>query len=352
MFQMIGRCTIAMLAGLLLSGSGAAESKSKEFVIVTAPNDEFHLALRPGSHAIWFVPTRDPSAAAALPWVKVEMIDHDQIINVAYDTLEATPRCFVSPDSRWIFAQIYTQEDSPTGVLYRKADKSSAPPGFEPAIATGFEKLAWQFFCKEWKVSEDVIGLPTSYGIRYKSITFGGWSPDSARLLVALSGTVGKPKEPEGGGSAQYEYNASRWLCYFNTRSGEFELTERLRKANSTRPNSRPANENAAEPNAVLAAEAIGQESPEIPAQDRFKKADGELNNIYQALLKSLPLNQKTQLQDEQRAWLGERDLFAAVHANQSWSPFPNASRIEGAAITTESRLAELEKRLGSVKKP
>jgi hypothetical protein len=44
------------------------------------------------------------------------------------------------------------------------------------------------------------------------------------------------------------------------------------------------------------------------------------------------------------------RDTFAAIHANQSWSPFPNASRIEGLAIATEMRVTELGKRLAAPK--
>jgi hypothetical protein len=46
-----------------------------------------------------------------------------------------------------------------------------------------------------------------------------------------------------------------------------------------------------------------------------------------------------------ERAWLTDCATFAAIHANQSWSPFPNASRIEGLAIATEMRVTELEKR-------
>jgi len=101
--------------------------------------------------------------------------------------------------------------------------------------------------------------------------------------------------------------------------TGAFEQTNRLRKANSVQsnPNSRETDERAAEPGAVLSAEAVDQESVEILANDRLKK----------------------------------RDTFAAIHANQSWSPFPNASRIEGSAIATEKRMAELRKRLDSANK-
>jgi len=135
-------------------------------------------------------------------------------------------------------------------------------------------------------------------------------------------------------------------MCYFNTRTGAFEQTDRLRKANSEHGNSTSPELAAAEPGAVLSAEAIGQESVEISVNDRLKKADAELNDIHRKLLKPLSPAEKIQLQNEQRAWLNDRDTFAAIHANQSWSPFPGASRIEGLAIATEMRVAELEKRL------
>jgi len=61
-------------------------------------------------------------------------------------------------------------------------------------------------------------------------------------------------------------------------------------------------------------------------------------------------ISRKIQLQNEQRAWLNDRDTFAAIHSNQSWSPFPNASRIEGLAIATEIRVAELGKRMAAPK--
>ena len=81
---------------------------------------------------------------------------------------------------------------------------------------------------------------------------------------------------------------------------------------------------------------------------DRFKKADAQLNDTYKKLLNSLSPTDKTQLQNEERAWLTERDIFATIHSSQSWSPFPNASRIEGMAIATEKRVAELQKRLAA----
>jgi uncharacterized protein YecT (DUF1311 family) len=329
-------------------------------VLVTAPSGDFWLELEHdqefgsrgrdpsragGNGAIWLVAAKNPGARTVLPPVEIEVIDSgsNRIKKVSSDTLDSSLRCFISPDEHWIFVS--------SGVLYRRSSDpaSNDTLSFQPAIADGFAEAAWRFFCQERKVSEDAIGIPNRYGNRVKNIEFCAWSTDSARLLVALSGTIGQPQEPENGGPTHYESSASAWMCYFNTRTGALELTDRLRKANSAQGNV-DLPELAAEPRAVLSAEPIGQESVEICVNDRLKKADIELNEVYGKLLKELAAAQKIQLQNEERAWLQERDTFAAIHANQSWSPFPNASRIEGLGIATEMRVAELQRRMPDTK--
>jgi uncharacterized protein YecT (DUF1311 family) len=346
---------IMRVLSVFLATTAVAETSSQDLVIAIAPNNEFQLVAQSGRSAIWLAMTKNPEQPVALPSAEIEQVDSSgttsRIVKVSSDSLETRPRCFISPDSRWIFVQINWSE---TGLLYRKIDNSSADQTtkFELAIPEGFDAAAWRFASKQRNVTDDLIGIPNQYGARLKSLSFAAWSADSGRLLVQMSGSVGKPKKPKGGGGPT-EYDANIWqLCYFNTKTGTFERTDRLRKADAKKAPERRLDDKASEVNAVLEAESIGQESPEISAPQRLKKADGELNNVYQTLLKSLSPDRKAQFQDEQRSWLRERDLFAAIHANQSWSPFPNASRIEGAAISTESRVAELQKRLESVEKP
>jgi len=347
-------CVLTLLtAALIVACSAAAESKSGDRMLVTAPSGDFQLVLKKDSSRIQLVPAQNPSARTDLPSVQIEVNDSasNKTKKVSSDTLESSSRCFISPNERWIFVQTNTDNNCSVGLLYRRKEDSTSAGSFnyQSAIADGFDQVAWRFFCKERAVSEDAIGIPDRYGNRFKNITFCAWSSDSARLLVALSGTVGKPKEPEGGGPTRYESSASAWLCYFNARTGTLEQTDRLRKANSVHSNS-PSSEPAVEPGAVLSAEALGQESVEIAVDHRLRKTDTELNEIYGKLLKALAPAQKIQLQNEQRAWLKESATFAAIHANQSWSPFPNASRTEGLAIATEMRVAELRKRMTAPK--
>ena len=343
----------SLIACCVASGNIVAKSNSPEFVLVTAPSSSFQLT-RASNGAIWLVPAKNPSDHAVLPAVQIEVNTEaaNKMHRVSSDSVERQPQCFVSPDEHWIFVEVDTGGGNTTGILYQRTEipsGSSETPHYEPALAKGFDHAAWEFTCKDRKLTESNIGIPDKNGIWSKTLYFGAWSADSTRLLLGLGGTVGKPKEPEEGGSSQWASSVSE-LCYFNTRTGSFELTDRLRKANSAQSNgdSGQVDQHAAEPDAVLSAESVGQESLEPSVTDRFRKADTELNDVYKKLLGSLSANEKSQLQKEEQLWLTKRDLFAVIHAWQSWSPFPNASRIEGMAIATESRVAELRKRLSA----
>jgi uncharacterized protein YecT (DUF1311 family) len=331
----------------------ARPAEPKRLVLVTAPSGDFQLTAGDRSGAIRLVPAKNPDAHVALPPAQVKINDESGRVKktklVSSDSLESQRQCFISPDENWIFVQMPTDNNCSTGILYRRQNPASGNETFnyQLAMPEAFEKSAWQFFSKERKVPEDAIGVPDQYGNRYQNIEFGGWSSDSARLLVALSGDIGKPKEPEEGGPAKYQSSASTWLLYFNTRTGKFEQTDRLRSSNALREKAQPAeSEKEVENGAVLSAESLGQEGPEVPVKDRLRKADAALNQTYQLLLKQLSSDEKTKLQQEQRSWLTERDTFSVVYAIQSWSPFPNASQSEGASIITEKRVAELQQRL------
>jgi uncharacterized protein YecT (DUF1311 family) len=342
----------ALIAILAYESAVAAKETGHDSLLVTAPSGDFQL-IRKSNGAIWLVATKQPTNHVVLPSVQVERSKSASkgAEQVSSDEIESQPKCFFSPDERWIFVEIDIDENNTTGVLYRRTQNSSEDAGiphYQPAMPKGFDPAAWAFVCQNKKLQESDIGIPDKNGIWTESLYFGAWSADSARLLIGLGGTVGQPKESEGGGGpSQWASNAAM-LCYFNTQTGGFELTDRLRKANSVNnsDSSEQTDAHAAEADAVLSAESVGQESPEPSVTDRFKKADAQLNDIYKKLLNSLSPTDKTQLQNEERAWLTERDIFATIHSSQSWSPFPNASRIEGMAIATEKRVAELQKRL------
>jgi uncharacterized protein YecT (DUF1311 family) len=61
---------------------------------------------------------------------------------------------------------------------------------------------------------------------------------------------------------------------------------------------------------------------------------------------RNMPMRDRLPIGYEQRSWLKDRDTFGAAYAIQSCSLFPSASRLEGGAIITEKRAAELAQRL------
>jgi uncharacterized protein YecT (DUF1311 family) len=340
-----------LMAFWVTSANLVAEPNSANLALVTAPSGDFRLT-RASNGAIWIVSTKSVADHVVLPAVQIEVNTEaaSSMNRVSSDSIEGQPECFVSPDERWIFVEVDTGGGNTTGILYQRTQDTSGgseTPRYEPASTNGFDHAAWDFVCEDHKLTDSDIGIPDKNGIWSKTLYFGAWSADSTRLLLRLGGTVGKPKEPEEGGPSQWKSNVLE-LCYFNTRTGAFELTDRLRKANSAQKSdtSGQAGQHVAESDAVLSAESVGQESPEPSVSDRFKHADAELNNTYKQLLTSLSPTEKAQLQKEEQLWLTKRDLFAVIHAWQSWSPFPNASRIEGMAIATEARVTELRKRL------
>jgi uncharacterized protein YecT (DUF1311 family) len=204
---------------------------------------------------------------------------------------------------------------------------------------------AWQFLAEQEKIDQKLIGMRAENDVDRRVIDFADWSSDSRRLLLALSASIGS--EEKGGGGI-FKTGIGWWLCYFNTETGKFELTERLRAAN------RDARKrwdgygapSVAGPMMPLSAEPVGHEEPWTPATRRFAIADKRLNEIYAALLKKLEPAAREQLKQDQREWLIQCDTDAAVNANQRWSPFGKAALMEGKAVATEARTADLEKQL------
>jgi len=68
--------------------------------------------------------------------------------------------------------------------------------------------------------------------------------------------------------------------------------------------------------------------------------------NTYKKLLNSLSSNEKTQLQNQERTWLAERNIFATIYSSQSWSPFPSASRAHETGVGTYGLTASIQNEL------
>lgn len=318
----------------LLTAIIQAEDKVAQERIVTAPNGKFYIIRynevdQSGTDTgqrLAVVSANDPKTR--FPLAIAETADANTTMNPA----------FISPDENWIF----TSDTLCSARLYHRIGDLQ----YAPASPACLLESAFHFFADQEKIDEKLIGMTAEYHeVGTRLIDFVDWSSDSRRLLVGLSASIGPAVKGSGG---IFKSGIGWWLCYFNTGTGKFELTDRLRAANHDARKRwdgyyGPA---VASPTMPLSAEPVGQEGPWSPATQRFERADKRLNEIYAALQKKLDATGREQLKQEQREWLIQRDTDAAIHANQRWSPFGKAVLMEGKAIATEARRADLEKQL------
>jgi hypothetical protein len=249
--------------------------------------------------------------------------------------LQNLPHAFVSPDQRWIYLA-RVEQDAPFDDLYRRTADASLQ--FELAGKESFRALAWRFLTQQQKLKEKLREQPNWNESQIWSIRFIAWSDDSARLLLSLRARLDLSDAERS--DAITGVNA--WLCYFNLREEKFELTDRLRAFNTGASKRWQAIWD--ETRLPLAAESLGGEGPWLLPRRRLERADRRLNELHAALFKTLPRDAKERLREQEREWLIQRDTEAAIYAIQSWSPAPEAALIEGQAIATEARVAELEK--------
>jgi Lysozyme inhibitor LprI len=311
---------------------GQEEAAFRERRLVTAPSGKFHLDWI--AEAELAVVKSEPASPEPMPLPAPRETPEDE---VAPDS----PRAFVSPDDRWVFIAWSGAGYWPVGIaeLYRIADEGSVRPEF--ATRERFDRLAWRFLAEQEKIAENTIAQPRSANEAGRVLAFAAWSADSARLLLSLSAPFAKQKSD----SVIREQGIGSWLCYFNVRSGEFELTDRLRDFNrDARKRWRSQFAQVGRESCPLAAEALGHEGAWPLPKERLERADRRLNELYAALLRKLPSAAQKQLRLEEREWLIQRDTETVIYAHQSWSPAPEAALLEGKAIATEARVAVLEK--------
>ena len=337
---------LSLLAAPLTCAQNAGDT-----ILARAPSGAFSLIMKPEGGPIWLVHANDPEHPTPLPPVRVTAHQESNwkagLKEVSSDDVGDPTLTFISPDERWIFVQMKIESEYGIGFLYRRSNGGHGTSVFELATAERLDVLAARFFSAEANVPEQELAVADSFGNRDFRVVFGAWSADSARLLLAVSGGIGSRKEP----MQEFPRTIATWLCYYNTRTAAFELTERLRSANAgtlLKPAaSLPKGEAA---HAILDAESIGNEGMPPRPKRRLENADRELNDVYRRVLAAASPAARKELQAEQRRWLEQRDLAGAIHANQSWSLFPGQSRIEGEAIATEARAAELKARLGGAR--
>ena len=146
------------------------------------------------------ISTSDPNS-------KVQFNQHPETTHVTY---------YISPNGRWIYGSANYGSRMEGGKLFKRAEGLK----FAPVNNENLDDSVWKFFGREEKLSTKKIPhFVSGEGM----IDFVASSPDSGRLLLSLRGGDFDGKRDKG---------IDAWYVYFNTKTGSFALTNRLRAPN------------------------------------------------------------------------------------------------------------------------
>ena len=323
--------TILFAAISVVSSVTASVAEHTSITLITAPSGEYAVGWTSSDHILWIASTKD---STDLGHIKLSHLTDVE------ESSEFTPVPFISPDSNWIFVPSRHADFAPTleleaFLLHRVPSKN---PPFEFVLGLQFGQRAWEFLVSELKLKTAEINADAR---RVFSVHFVDWSEDSARLLISVGSSVVSSKDTWLEGDPNPFY-----FCYFNTRSGEFELTDCLRSADQV-PRAKPGADVKLTA-VVTSAEPIGKEGPQTSPEEAFKEADARLNEVYGRLIANLSAPQQQSLREEERAWIRARDNEATIWVLQTWSKdsVADARSLERKATATDERIKDLEKRL------
>src|SRR5438477_3423465 len=267
---------LSVLFLVTLPATGNAEEQKE--VLYTSPGGGLRIE-RNGEKA-WVISTKNPDQSAELPPLEGVSPFDDEF--------------HASPNEEWIFGTRKMAHGFSNGDLFHRVD----PQHVEVAPTQedqSFNDRVWPYCVKQgvlkanYSMEED--GADTAF------TDFIGWSLDSSRLLVKLSG------------GNRHETLHSCYV-YFNTRTSSFEITDYLRKLNK----SKSAVAACAEPTDPLPGEA--------ELKVRLDALDQQLNNKYADVLAHAGEG-VTLAREGQRKWIKYRDEGAKLYL----SLFPQAER-------------------------
>lgn len=234
---------------------------------------------------------------------------------------------YVSPDERWIFAHVHMGSGMGAAKLLQRGEGVQFQPfrGGEGWL----DDPVWRF-CRRASRSKPrnsgIVG-PGDEGI----IDFVAWSPDSARVLLAL-----RAGEKRGKGIYM-------WHAYLNVRTGKLELTDYLRAVNRDAARRWEDDELRAHWARPASAEPLDPLPPEAELQRRGEVADERLNQLYAKAMQAAKDDVKKMLRDEQRNWLVERAAGAKAYAAAGPKAEQSQRRRQFFVDATEARNRELE---------
>jgi sugar lactone lactonase YvrE/uncharacterized protein YecT (DUF1311 family) len=280
--------------------------------------------------------------------------------NTAYATADNTS---ISPSKEWEYRSFSTEEDakivnrSTNQVVLDLSDKGPggvlwAPNSKRFALNYGrgrtHETSLYQWRDDQWvelesrdevyDIAQKAItakvkkrGLPKNTDLRLIrwTVEVDRWLDSNTAILHASLEQVVR-ENPDQGFGADFLFtlkfdNAGTWKIVKAHELSEKEI-EKREKGQTEEPE---------------------QETPSADAS--FRDADGQLNEVYNALRARLSRSERDSLKKEQLAWLNQRN--AAVQVAKE-SPPGNSTDVADREVTkmTQARVAELEKRLKKAK--
>jgi uncharacterized protein YecT (DUF1311 family) len=233
------------------------------------------------------------------------------------------PRWDSSPDSKWLAAP--TKEVHKVGnmQLFRRID------GLKFEKIPNFSDRAWGSLSAKRKYTKGEEGI----------IDLVSWSPDNARLLIALRG-------PVHGDSENDKPWFVAWSVYFNLQTLKFEYTAYLDRWDPQVFKS-PAADDYDDRMALapVSAEPLLDTVSEEEWKKRQAEADRALNEMYHRALAKLDSEAAARLRSEEISWIKHRDQLADEFAKQGTPPNPGLRRLQALVDTTNARTADLKER-------
>jgi hypothetical protein len=295
---------------LLLLVVCCASWSSGVLIAQTSPNGTFKIESTTKDEATGETKVSDFVVSIADPKNKELLNEHPDTTSASY---------YISPDEKWIFDQAGYGSRMGGAQLFKRVE------GLKFEGTAQLDELAWRFFAKQEKIEPAKVPfLENGIGL----IDFVAWSPDSARLLVAL----------HGGDFDENDRNRGvyLWYVYFNTRSEKLELTDYLRRLNKEAWKRFANDKLRANFGEAASAEPLGELPPEAESKKRYEAADRSVKELFEKLVamqekqlqQSIDDDQASETQREiykeqlkgsrvlQRTWIKTREIGSKLYAD------------------------------------
>jgi uncharacterized protein YecT (DUF1311 family) len=229
----------------------------------------------------------------------------------------------ISPDSNWLADQVRDVHEVGHMELYHRI------AGLNFNKIKDFSGRAWASLSSMRKYTKGEEGI----------IDFVNWSPDNARLLIALRGPVH--------GDADDKPWFTDWSVYFNLLTQKFEYTAYLDRWNSqVFKAALSVDYDELTSLAPASAEPLADTVSKDDWEKRQTEADQALNDGYHKVLVKLSPADAARLRSDEVAWIKKRDKVSDEFAKRGTPANPASRRLQAIVDLTNARSAELEAQL------